>query len=102
MTVVVPTRNRAALLRRLLSCFADEIERDPGCGDGLEFVVVLDGTFDASERVVSSFSRRLTVRCVTQEHRGLASARNTGMRFVRGGLVWFFDDDEVPGRGSVR
>jgi hypothetical protein len=60
----------------------------------LEVIVVDDGSNDDSiERIQSISDERLT--CVTQENRGLAGARNSGIMLARGACLGFLDSDDL-------
>jgi glycosyltransferase involved in cell wall biosynthesis len=93
-SVVVPTRNRAASLSRLLEALA----RQTLPLDDFEVVVVNDGSADSTDEAVAAFMQtaRLHLRVVKIEHRGVAAARNAGVRAGRGQFIAFVDDDCVP------
>jgi glycosyltransferase involved in cell wall biosynthesis len=100
VTVVVPTHERPAELRRAL---ASIFEQDyPGT---LSCVVVFDRAepFDLSDMVPSDDSRTLVV---TRNARtpGPAGARNTGVDASFGDLIAFCDDDDewLPGKLSAQ
>jgi glycosyltransferase involved in cell wall biosynthesis len=57
----------------------------------LEVVVVDDGSADNTEEVCRRYPG---VRCVRQENRGLAGARNTGIRRSNGPYLVFLDADD--------
>lgn len=97
VSVVIPTHNRLALLRThaLPSALAQE-------DVDLEVIVVddasSDGTRDELSKIVDS---RLSV--VRQEtNRGVAAARNAGIRVARGEWLAFLDDDDFWAPRKVR
>ncbi|MCX4705402.1 mycofactocin biosynthesis glycosyltransferase MftF [Streptomyces sp. NBC_01373] len=85
LTVVVPVRDRAPELDRLLAGIA---------GGGARVIVVDDGSHDqlAVRRVAARHSARLVSLDV---NRGPAAARNAGLRQVRTPYVAFVDSDVV-------
>lgn len=92
VSVVIPTFNRSASLRRLLDALA-------GCEvpeGGFEVIVVDDGSSDDTRAVVEGAG--VPVRYVRQDNAGPASARNRGWRLSRSPIVAFTDDDTVPDR----
>jgi glycosyltransferase involved in cell wall biosynthesis len=89
LSVVVPTRDRPDALRACLAALADQ--RDAG---RIEFVVVDDGSV-ARESVAQVVATLRGARCVRQPARGVAAARNAGVREARAPLVLFTDDDCV-------
>lgn len=90
ISVVVPTFRRPAVLERTLAAL---LATDPGSGD-YEVVVVDDGSGDDTPRVVEKIADG-RVRFFPQENRGVAAARNLGVRQARGDLIVFIDDDIV-------
>jgi Glycosyl transferase family 2/Sulfotransferase domain len=88
VTVVVPTRDRPALLERAVQ----SILRQSYPGD-VECVVVFDQSEPASVAVPASAGRRLSL--VTNTRRpGLAGARNSGFLLADTPLVAICDDDD--------
>lgn len=102
MTVAVASYQRRTALLRLLDGLADQLRREPDLGDGLDVVVVLDGSTDGSREALSELVLPVPLRVVWQPNRGLAAARNAGWRASGAELVWFLDDDLVPADGLVR
>lgn len=92
VSVVVPTFNRAASLRRLVAALGD-VQVPAG---GVEVVVVDDGSSDGTADVVCVAGPPF--RYLRQENSGPAAARNRGWKAARGRIVAFTDDDTVPDR----
>jgi glycosyltransferase involved in cell wall biosynthesis len=92
VSVVVPTRGRAAYLEVTLDSLLDQRTET-----AYEIVVVDDGAPDETAAVVAA---RPTVRYVAHgEARGLNAARNTGLQESQAELIAFVDDDVlVPPR----
>jgi glycosyltransferase involved in cell wall biosynthesis len=96
VSVIIPTRNRAALLARALdSVFSQEGRREQF---DLEVIVVDDGSTDSTAAVVREYAEVRYLLLST--HRGASSARNAGIYASQGRYVCFLDDDDVwlPGR----
>ncbi len=87
ISVVIPTRNRAEVLRRTLPTV---LNQDFPASEW-EVIVVNDGSSDATEELLRAFDGR--VRAISQPWRGAASARNAGVQSARGELIVFLDDD---------
>ena len=99
LSVIIPTYNRKAILKKALEAYIGQTARD----EILEILVVDDGSADGTEEVVSEFARRapVPIRRLQQENSGLAAARNHGIREARGELVLFTDDDIIPAPNMV-
>jgi GT2 family glycosyltransferase len=93
VAVVVPTFNRAERLRRLLPAL------EALAADGVEVVVVDDGSSDATGDVLASVGQ---VTAIRQPNAGAAAARNAGWRQTEAPIVVFLDDDCTPLPGWPR
>jgi len=95
VSVVIPTHNRARLLRDAIDsvlCGQDNVPT--------EIIVVDDCSTDETRAVVSAYgqtiiSRRLTVNV------GAGEARNEGLRLATGAYVKFLDSDDVLCPGTL-
>lgn len=98
LTIVIPTHNRAGLLRRCLAAIA------PCRGEGVELVVVDDGSTDETPTVLEEAYAQGLVDQVLRNPvaRGPATARNRGWRAGRGKIIAFTDDDCETGSGWAR
>ncbi|MDR5683287.1 MAG: glycosyltransferase [Armatimonadota bacterium] len=99
LSVVVPTYNRAEILRVCLRCLTEQtLSRDR-----FEVLVVDDGSDDHTRQVVTAFESDLHIRYLRQpENRGRAAARNRGIREAAGEVVVFVDSDVFPTPGFLR
>ena len=59
----------------------------------IEVVVVNDGSTDDTASVLARYESRITL--VTQENRGLAGARNAGLRVAKGAIIGLLDADDM-------
>lgn len=88
LSVVVPCYGVGALSVEAVESILRQSMR------ALEVIVVDDGsTDDTLQRVLALDDPRLT--CITQPNRGLAGARNTGVRHARAPFIGFCDGDDI-------
>jgi len=99
LTVVIPTFNRSAILRRALAAYV--AQSTPRAVR--ELIVVDDGSTDDTEETVAELGRAspFPVRYLRQANRGPASARNAGIKGARAEVILFTDSDVVPDRDLV-
>jgi glycosyltransferase involved in cell wall biosynthesis len=89
VSIIVPVYNYAHFLGEALSSVLAQTM------DSWECVVVDDGSTDDTPRVVTEYAGRdPRIRYVHQDNRGLAAARNTGIRHSRGAYLQFLDADD--------
>src|SRR4051794_26399994 len=102
LTVVVATYQRKPSLVRLFANLRRQVELEPALADGLDVVVVIDGSTDGSLELCETLELPVQVKSIFQRNRGRAAARNIGLAAATGEIVWFLDDDVVPLPGLVR
>lgn len=86
VSVIIPTRNRSALLRRALESVGAQTHPPQ------EIIVVDDGsTDDTAQWIGVDFPQ---VHYLLQPHRGVAAARNTGIGAATGEWIAFLDSDD--------
>jgi glycosyltransferase involved in cell wall biosynthesis len=85
VSVVIPCFNQAHFLGDAIESVLAQTHPN------IEVVVVDDGSRDNTGEVASRYPG---VRCVHQENRGLAAARNTGLEQVKSEFVVFLDSDD--------
>jgi GT2 family glycosyltransferase len=87
-SIVIPTFNGAS---RIGNCLDSLVKQT--AGRNIEILVVDDGSTDSTPSVVGAYS---SVRLISQENAGPASARNRGALESHGRILLFTDDDCVP------
>lgn len=94
IAVVIPSHNRAELLKRTLEL----LNAQTYPADRYEAIVVDDGSTDGTEEVVSAMQKkvRYKLKSARQGHRGPAAARNRGVRESESQFILFIGDDIFP------
>jgi glycosyltransferase involved in cell wall biosynthesis len=85
VSVIIPCYNQARFLGEAIESVLSQSYPH------FEVVVVDDGSTDNTQEVASRYPG---VRCIRQENRGLAGARNEGIRRSRGSYLVFLDADD--------
>jgi len=86
ISAVIPVFNGAPYVATAVESALAQI------GVDLEVIVVDDGSTDETPAVLRSFGQQ--IRVVRQENRGLAAARNSGIRASRAEYLAFLDSDD--------
>jgi GT2 family glycosyltransferase len=93
VSILIPTQNRAASLKRLL----DSLEASAGLEEiPLEIIVVNNHSTDATSQLlidVLAEDRRFSIIVLEQLKHGKSWALNLGLRHAAGSLVLLLDDD---------
>lgn len=87
-SIIIPTYNKADYLDIVLNslCLVRNIS-------DCEIVVVNDGSSDNTHNIVCQFKNRLFINYIYQDNKGLAAARNRGIKACQGKIIFFMDDD---------
>lgn len=89
-TVVIPTHNRAELLKEAIQSVLEQTFKD------FELIVVDDHSSDNTKDVVASFGNDHNIIYMMNDRtKGGAGARNTGIFEAKGEWIAFLDDDDV-------
>jgi glycosyltransferase involved in cell wall biosynthesis len=90
-SVIIPAYNYAQYLPRALDSILQQRR------DDCEIVVVDDGSTDDTAGVVRAYESRVNrrIRYAFQQNRGLAAARNHGVRLSTGRYLLFLDADDA-------
>ncbi len=88
VSVIIPTYNRAGLIKRSIRSVLDQTYQD------FEIIIVDDGSTDDTKTVIESISGP-KIRYIRHEiNRGPSAARNTGIKNANGRYIAFQDSDD--------
>ncbi len=88
VTAIIPTHNRATLVRRAIESVLRQT-----AAERCDVVVVDDGSTDETPAMLAAYRPR--VRCVRTPGRGVSAARNAGLAGCTTEFVAFLDDDDA-------
>lgn len=89
VSVIIPTYNRAHLLRRAMQSVLDQSYKD------LEIIIVDDASNDMTQKFVSSIGDERVIYFRHESNKGGSAARNTGIQNAHGQYICFLDDDDI-------
>ena len=95
LSIIIPTHNRSASLRRLLARLEEQV------GEDVEVIVVADGCTDDTPALLKEQRSTYPFRFVLLPGLGAAAARNRGAEAAKGALLLFMDDDVEPSAGMI-
>lgn len=94
-SVIVPVYNVAEYIRQCMDAML------PQLGDDVQLILVDDGSIDGSGEICDEYEDRALV--IHQQNRGVAGARNAGLKAAQGEyLVWVDPDDWVAANWMQR
>ena len=91
ITVFTPTYNRATLLNRVYESLINQ------SNSNFEWVVVDDGSTDATESVIQNFiaQQKIPITYIKQENKGKHFAINRGVQLAKGEYIVILDSDDA-------
>lgn len=103
VSIVIPTRNRARKVIRLLEQVERQIQR---CRETVEVIVVDHASeprhraaLDAWKEHMKGFGLKILA---APGHLAVGGVRNLGLRAARGDIILFLDDDCMPGDNHIQ
>lgn len=88
VSVIIPVYNGTAFIRGAIESVFNQTLQD------FEIIVVDDGSTDGTKDILDSWIRQNRIRYIYQQNKGLAGARNTGIRLAKGKFLKFLDCDD--------
>jgi glycosyltransferase involved in cell wall biosynthesis len=98
LSVIIPTRNRAALLRESLG----SLVRQTIARTDFEVIVIDDGSTDRTAGACAEFAAQLDLKYWRITPSGIAAAKNLGIFTASRPILLFFDDDDLADRELCR
>ncbi len=86
ISIIIPTYNRGSRVKIAIESALSQTYKD------FEIIVVDDGSTDNTREILNPYKDH--IRYFYQENRGVASARNKGIRESRGEFIAFLDSDD--------
>lgn len=87
-SIIIPIYNVEKTIRRCLDSVIRQTYQN------LEIICVNDGSTDNSLKILQEFKSDSRVKIITQANKGLAGARNTGIKIATGEYITFIDSDD--------
>lgn len=87
VSVIIPTYNCASFINEAIESIINQSYQD------LEVIVIDDGSNDDTDKVLKPYMNR--IKYIYQENKGVAIARNVGIRAAKGEYIAFLDSDDI-------
>lgn len=90
VSVIVPAYNQAKYLKQTLNSVLNQTYNDWEC------VIVNDGSTDNTAKIAKNYVKKdKRFKYIYQKNKGLAGARNTGIKTSQGEYIGFLDSDDL-------
>ena len=89
VSVIIPCFNYGRFLKECLSSVSAQTLKP------IETLIINDGSTDAETLTILNELNEPRIKVIHQDNRGLASARNSGIRHAGGEFVYFLDADDI-------
>lgn len=89
ISLIIPVYNVEAYLDKALNSVVNQTFKD------IEVIIINDGSTDNSHRIINEYAKIYpNFFVINQVNKGLANARNEGLKFARGDYIAFMDSDD--------
>lgn len=93
VSVVIPVYNSEGFIIEAIDSMREQSFKDH------EIIVIDDGSTDGTANIVKRYYKK--VKYIYQQNRGIASARNRGIKEAKGKYIAFLDADDVSERNRL-
>lgn len=96
LSIIIPVYNSSKFLRECLDSILKQDSYE------YEIICVDDGSEDNSLDILHEYEKLFyNYKIIKQEHRGLAAARNNGIKVSSGEYIYFVDSDDIVGDNFI-
>jgi glycosyltransferase involved in cell wall biosynthesis len=88
VSVIIPTYNRAYLVKRAIDSVTKQTFQD------IEIIIVDDASTDNTENIIKTLNDKRILYIKHKERKGASAARNTGIENAQGEYIAFLDSDD--------
>jgi teichuronic acid biosynthesis glycosyltransferase TuaG len=89
VSIIIPTYNATSYIEEAVGSALNQTYKN------IEVVIVDDGSTDGTRSVLDPYIKEKKIIYVRQDNKGLAGARNTGMRAAHGEFIALLDSDDM-------
>ena len=87
-SIIIPIYNVESTLKRCVDSVIGQTYKN------LEIICINDGSTDKSLKILEEYKNDNRIKIITQKNKGIASARNTGIKIATGDYITFIDSDD--------
>ncbi len=95
VSIIIPAYNQDIFLEETLKSVLAQTYRDFEC------IIIDDGSTDSTLEISKKYADYKKVKYFYQENKGLAGARNTGIRLAKSKYIHFLDSDDIVNRNFL-
>lgn len=97
LSIIVPVFNTAKYVERTIESILDQ-----GLDENqYEILIINDGSTDNSLEICNKYRTLSNVEIISQENKGVSSARNLGIQKSSGDYVYFVDSDDILAKNGL-
>lgn len=87
-SIIIPVYNVENYIRKCINSVLCQTYKN------YEIIIVNDGSTDSTTDILKKEYKKKNIKLIDKENGGLSSARNTGLKYVKGKYIIFLDSDD--------